>query len=431
MALVEELPPSVETTLRTERNGSGGDPLAVAVKADIGSDGNLGERWVVVDADTVRVLTPNGTRARVDVSVPLTEIRFAQTENLVGGGALAVGKGTDAIELVRYTTPLQARMGGVARTIEALAKNEEPPALELEDDERVCKNCGRPLSEKSDVCRACINRTAVLRRLFSYAAPFKWKTLVLLLLMFAGTGMALAPPLIQKNMIDRVLAPEGTLVSPEGARLTLLGLLIAALVGTQMLNVLLTVVRGRLSAWLSANVTFRIRTQLYERLQWLGLNYYDKRQTGALMTRVTQDVNELNHFLVDGLQYLVVNGLTIVGIATILLLYNARLTLLVLVPVPLVIWATRRAWRCLWRYLHRLWHLRSALSAGLNSALSVRVVKAFAQESREIDQFNQRATNSVSGRAVRRTVVGHPVPPAELPDDRRILRRSVRRRSAR
>jgi ATP-binding cassette subfamily B protein len=330
----------------------------------------------------------------VDLAVPLSEICFARTENLVGGGALAVGKGTDAVELVRFTMPLQGRMGGVARTIEALAKNEDPPPLELDEDERVCKNCGRPLPEKSDICRACINRTAVLRRLFAYAAPFKWKAIVLVLLMFTGTGMALAPPLIQKNLIDHVLAPEGAVVAPVGARLNLLGLLIAALVGTQMLNVLITVVRGRLSAWLSANVTYRIRTQLYERLQWLGLSYYDKRQTGALMTRVTQDVNELNHFLVDGLQYLVVNGLTILGIATILLLNNARLTLLVLVPVPLVIFATRRAWRFLWRYLHRLWHLRSALSAGLNSALSgVRVVKAFAQEDREIDRFKERATN--------------------------------------
>ena len=49
-------------------------------------------------------------------------------------------------------------------------------------------------------------------------------------------------------------------------------------------------------------------------LQELSLGYYDKRQTGSLMARVTQDVNELQNFLVDGIQFFLVNTLTIVGI---------------------------------------------------------------------------------------------------------------------
>ncbi len=392
MPLLEEMPPSVDATLREERNGSGDTPLEVAVKADIGTDGNLGERWVVVDRDRVRVLTPNGVSAHVDLAVPLEDIQSARTENLVGGGALLVGKGTDIVELVRFTGPLAGRMSGVARTIEALAKSEEPPPLEIEENDRNCRTCGRRLPDGTQVCRACLDKRAVFTRLFSYAAPYKWRAVLLVLLMFAGTAATLAPGKIVQQLTDRVLAPETA--SAVGPRLSLLGLLVAAFIGTQLLNVGITIARGRLSAWLSAKITYRIRTQLYERLQWLGLSYYDKRQTGALMTRVTQDVNELNNFLVDGLQILVVNGLTIIGIATILMLHNARLTLLVLLPVPLVIFITRRVWRFLRRRMHRMWHLRSALAAGLSSALNgVRVVKAFAQEDREIDRFNRRATD--------------------------------------
>ena len=72
-------------------------------------------------------------------------------------------------------------------------------------------------------------------------------------------------------------------------------------------------------------MTLTLREQLFRRLQQLGLSYYDKRQSGALMSRVTQDVNELNNFLVDGLQYLVVNGLTIIGVLAILLQADWRL----------------------------------------------------------------------------------------------------------
>lgn len=405
MALVEDLPPSVEATLRAETqrpesNGHGGgedgagaaEPV-VAVKADIDASGNLGERWVVVDGDQVRVLTPNGTRAHVDLAVPLSEIKFARTENLVGGGALAVGKGTDQIELVRFTTPLQGRMGAAARVIEALAKNEEPPDVAVEEKIKNCPTCGRPLPPDSQVCRHCINKRAVLARLFSYAAAYRWQAILLVALMFAGTAMALAPGVIIKNLTDRVLAPPpGAAIPPDAERWRMLNWLVAALIGTQLLGVFLTVWRGRLSAWLSGHITFQIRNQVFERMQWLGLSFYDKRQTGALMARVTQDVQELNHFLVDGLQLLVVNGLTLIGILIVLLLHNAYLTLLVLLPVPFVIGITRRTWRMMWRTMHRMWHLRSRLSAGLNAVLAgVRVVKAFAQEKREVDRFHHRS----------------------------------------
>jgi ATP-binding cassette subfamily B protein len=181
---------------------------------------------------------------------------------------------------------------------------------------------------------------------------------------------------------------------PDNERFALLGWLVVILAVAQVLSTGIGIWRGRLSAYLSGTITYRIRTQLYERLQWLGLSFYDKRQSGALMTRVTQDVNELNNFLVDGLQILVVNGLTLLGIVIILLGQNWYLTLLVLLPVPLVIFSTRRIWKFLRTRFDRLWSLRSSMNAGLNSTLTgSRVVKAFAQEGREISQFNRRALN--------------------------------------
>lgn len=391
--LVEDLPTAVENVLRARRNGSGEEPLTATIQSDVGADGNLGERWVVIDREAVRVLSTNAdpAAAHLDLEVPLSEISGAKTENLVGGGALTVSRGSDTVELTRYTSPLAGRMSGVARIIEALAKEEELPDISLEKEERVCPKCGRPLPRDNDVCRSCLDKRATFRRLFSYAAPFKVQAIFLVILMFAGTAASLVPGIIIKQMTDDALIATD---KPEDVRLRILAVLIAALVGTQLLNQLLTIVRGRLSAFLSGMITYRIRTQLHEKLQSLSLSFYDKRQTGALMARVTQDVNELNNFLVDGLQILVVNGLTMIGIATVLLLTNWWLTFLVLMPLPLVVWVTRRTWRFMRRRLERLWHLRSSLSAGLNSTLTgMRVVKAFAQEDREVERFNNRATN--------------------------------------
>ncbi len=396
MALLEELPAPVETTLKAHRNGTGGEPLDIAVKTDLGPDGNLGERWIVVDKHAVRVLTPgvNGHsgETHVDITVPLAEIRSARTDSLVGGGALVVDRGSDTVEIARFTTPLAGRMGDVARALDALAKNEEPPVSNLDDEDRNCPKCGRPLPKDNDVCRFCLDKRATFARLFSYAAPYKLHAAGLVALMFAATAAGLAPGVIVKDLTDNVLAPRAPVATD--VRFTTLGWLIAALIATQLLNVGLTVLRGRLSAYLSGTITYKIRTQLFDRLQELGLSFYDKRQTGALMTRVTQDVNELNNFLVDGLQILVVNGLTIAGIVVVLLSYNWRLTLLVLLPIPLVVYISRATWKFLRRRMQRLWHLRSVMGATLNSTLSgARVVKAFAQEDKEIDRFHKRASD--------------------------------------
>lgn len=405
MALVEELPQSVAETLKVQRNGSGDEPLTIAVKADIDSNGVLGERWVVVDSKYVRVLTApeDGGSARVDLTLPLTELDSSRTENLVGGGSLLVGRGSDVVELARFTTPLGGRMSGVARVIDALAKGNDLPTETIEDNSRFCPKCGRPLPRKSDVCPHCINRRATFVRLFSYALPYKLQTVGVLFFLLTSTSLGLVPGLIIRHLTDDVLNPLHPVT--YDLRMHRLGILVLCLIGAQFLGLLVTVARGWLSSFLSNSVTRNLRQEVFNRLQDLGLSYYDKRQTGALMTRVTQDVNELNNFLVDGLQTLVVNGLSIIGIIIILFTHDWKLTLLVLIPVPAVVFFAKLTWKMLRRRFDRLWHLRSAMNAGLNATLNgARVVKAFAQEDREVNRFERRSNDLYRGTmAVERT----------------------------
>jgi ATP-binding cassette, subfamily B, bacterial len=202
------------------------------------------------------------------------------------------------------------------------------------------------------------------------------------------------PGIISKNLTDMVLAPTKLMTTSMDNRMHLLGVYVLQLLGASLLGLVIGILRGRLSAFLSARIVLTIRTQIFGQLQKLGLSYYDKRASGAIMTRVTQDVNELNNFLVDGLQFLVVNALTIVGILTVMFLYNWQLTLWILIPIPFVILATRLIWRFLWRTMERLWHKRSQLGAALGATLNgMRVVKAFAQEAGEINKFNKRVND--------------------------------------
>ena len=105
------------------------------------------------------------------------------------------------------------------------------------------------------------------------------------------------------------------------------------------------------------------RSQLYRRLELLSLQFYDKRQVGALMSRVTRDTERLQHFLVDGLPYLIINSLMFLGILAALLMMNWRLTLYVLIPVPLVVAGTAVCWKRMRRFYVKWYRCWSQLTA--------------------------------------------------------------------
>jgi len=373
-------------TSHAETNGE----LRLSLAGDVAKNGGFGERWLAVDHRHLRVLTPgaSGQPAHVDLDVPLSEIAEAKTDSQVGMGALLLTmKSGETREAIRYTLGLAPRFSVAARAIEAYLKDEEPSAYLLQGlEKKVCPKCGDPLPEDTSVCPKCVDKRATLARLMRYAVPYRTQAIIVSILMVAGTYLTLLPIIFQKRLTDEVLVTH--------QHENWIGWWVAALVGVNLLGVALTIWRGRVAAWMSNHMVYELRTQTYNQLQKLSLSYYDKRQTGSLLARVTQDVNELQNFLVDGIQLFVVNTLTIAGIFIILMRYNWELTLLVLVPVPISIFLTRRIWKFLWSKLQRLWHLRSGLSGSISAALSgVRVVKAFAQEGREAKSFNDKAYN--------------------------------------
>ncbi len=357
--------------------------------ADILADGRYGERWLVVDQTHLRVLTSQERGpARVDLDIPISEIKEARADTLVGCGALRlVKRDGQVVEAVRYTLVAAPAFGTAARILEAWFKEEEPSDslyAEFDKQKKNCAKCGDPLPDDTNVCPKCVDRKAVLLRLLSYAMPYKSRVFLVVFLMLAGTAAGLAPPKLQQRLVDNVLIPHH--------HQSWIGGILLALIGFNILGMVFGIWRGRLVAWMSNHMVYSLRLQAYDRLQALSLSYYDKRQTGSLMTRVTQDVGELQNFLVQGITFFLVNTLTIVGILVVLLLNNWRLTLLVLIPMPLTVLGTRYMWRTLWRRFHRVWHLRSSLSGSINAAISgVRVVKAFAQEARESSRFQQKS----------------------------------------
>jgi ATP-binding cassette subfamily B protein len=124
----------------------------------------------------------------------------------------------------------------------------------------------------------------------------------------------------------------------------------------------------------------------------LSLRFFDKRPTGTLIARVTRDTESLENVILEGAQFFVSNILVLAGIGIVLFTMNWRLTLLILIPVPVVALLSRWFWERIHRVWHRYWHSRQQLTGALSDSLSgIRVVRAFAQEPQEVARFGAQS----------------------------------------
>ena len=377
--------------------------VLIRVSSDMVENGTFSDTWVVVTEKRVLVLP----ECAVPVDVPIEKITAVQTELLVGGGRLEIECRDEPTVVILYSTTESNKFSEVARGLEQLRKRDHF-LVNSEFDRIRCEKCKRLLPEKNGICPACVDKWTTTKRIVSYMVPYKMKAIMLALASVGTTTAELAPPLITKRIIDDVLVPFSDEISPLNERLSLLGILVLALVGIRLFSWAAEWVHGWIVAWLGAQATADIRSQLYRRLEMLSLQFYDKRSVGALMARVTRDSGRLQEFLVDGVPYLVVNILTMMGILGFLVWMSWELTLYMLLPVvPLLLWGA-----VFWDRMRRLFTNYSVVWSMLTnrtaeSLTGIRVVKAFSQEKREMKMFqkiNSKATKIAVKTNVNRTI---------------------------
>ena len=362
-----------------------GEDELIRVQADLDEKGDFGTQWVVVTGNRVLVLQNGAVE-----DIPFAEMALARTEALVGGARLEIHRKNGPSVHVPYSMTQAQKFSETTRGIEQLRK-EQALFVNANLDRTICESCGRLLPEKNGICPACLNKWATLGRIASYLKPYKGRAIVLALASIVTTVAELIPPYVTKRIVDDVL------ILPDGAegqlddRFELLGVLVLALVGIRLLTWGAEWAHGWTVTWLSARVTADIRSQLYRRLELLSLQFYDKRQVGAVMSRVTSDSNRLQQFLVDGLPYLVIEAMMLVGILVALLMMSWSLAILVLIPVPLIMIWGYAFYRRMRKFFTRWMQSWSETMARVNEALTgIRVVKAFAQEKQEIGVFKKR-----------------------------------------
>jgi ATP-binding cassette subfamily B multidrug efflux pump len=222
--------------------------------------------------------------------------------------------------------------------------------------------------------------TKVLTRLWRYMAPYKWHIFAAALLMVIVSLSGLAGPYLLKVAIDEYIT-RGDLAG--------LDLIALIYVGVFLMNWAGQYWQQYIISWAGQNIIFSLRRDLFAHLQRLGLRFYDRLEAGRIMSRVTNDVDSLNHLLTSGLVGLISDFFTIFGIVLIMLRMHLGLAVVSFVTIPLLllisVWFQSRMRLAYHNVRRRI----ADVNANLQESISgIRVSQAFTREDVNAQRFD-------------------------------------------
>ncbi|MFN8201310.1 MAG: ABC transporter ATP-binding protein [Solirubrobacteraceae bacterium] len=218
-------------------------------------------------------------------------------------------------------------------------------------------------------------------RLLGFLRPYRRAVALSLLLAAVAMLATVAIPWLTGRAVNAIRADDGD-------ELLRYGLLIAA---AGVVRLALMVARRLVAGRVSLGVELDLRDTLYTHLQSLELGFFDRQQTGQLMSRATVDLQSVRFFLGYGLVFVMQSVLTIVLAAVAMFVLEPWLAAISLAPVPFVVWVAYRFGARARPAQQEVQQRIAELTAEAEENVSgVRVVKAFSREQRQLERFQHR-----------------------------------------
>lgn len=225
-----------------------------------------------------------------------------------------------------------------------------------------------------------IDRTLV-RRVLSYARPYKMQVAIVLITIVVISLFSLLPPLLMRALIDEAI-PEGNM-----RMVTFLGL---GMVAVPLINGVVGVIQRRATARMGEGIIYDLRRQLFDHLQHMSLGFFTNTKTGELMSRLNSDVIGAQQAVTSTFVSLVANVFTVIATLFIMFRLEWRLTLLAVSILPLFIVASRQVGKRLRRIRRKQMAANAEMNSVMQETLSVSgalLVKLFGRSEFENDRF--------------------------------------------
>jgi ATP-binding cassette subfamily B protein len=220
-------------------------------------------------------------------------------------------------------------------------------------------------------------------RLLGFLRPYRWSLAISIVLAVGSQAASIGLVLVTGSVIDRAIVPE-----QRDELWTLIGIALALGVA----KALFMVGRRFISGWQALGVEFDMRNALYAHLVRMSFGFYDRHQTGQLMSRATVDLQSVRFFLGYGLIFFFQHILTIVGVTAVMLYLEWHLALITLAVTPLIVALAYRYSHVSHPILRDVQQkMADVATVAEENIVGVHVVKAFAQEDSEQAKFAARS----------------------------------------
>ena len=226
---------------------------------------------------------------------------------------------------------------------------------------------------------------ATARRVLEFIRPYRTRIVAFLSVVVAGSIAGAIPPLLLRALLDTAV--------PRHDR-TLVSWLALAAVGLALVNAGLSLLQRWLSVRVGEGVIYDLRVALFDHVQRMSIAFFTRTQTGALQSRLNNDVVGAQRAVTSTLETVVANVIALAVTLAIMLGLEWRLTLLTLAVLPAFVWPARRVGPPLQRATRESMNLNAAMNTTIAERFNVAgalIVKIFGRRVDERDGFSARA----------------------------------------
>lgn len=219
-------------------------------------------------------------------------------------------------------------------------------------------------------------------RLLAYIKPYTRRLAMAVVCIIMAAAANLYLPWIIKDMIDDVLMSKD---------MVMLNLIATGILVVMFTRGVFYYGQSYLVSYVGQRVIIDVRSVLFRKFQRMPLSYYDKQQTGTVMSYITNDVAVMQSAIVDNLIELVTESSILIGSLAMMLYLDWKLSLLTLMTIPLVAIAMKIFGRKLKRSSTVIQERAAEITSLLQESISaIRVVKSFVRESYETKRFEEQ-----------------------------------------
>lgn len=378
-------PASDKIVAIAEKQFEGNEKPLFAVTGDLAVDSRYGEGAVYVTEN--RIVAVGDGFADGFISLDFANIAEISVKRMYGNAVLkAKTTGGSTVDLMRFTFAIADMCDAVADFITKVNEGETVEnrfaAVEVtfRNLRSFCPKCGRKLASPNAECLNCQGKKKMVSTLYRYIKPYMGKLIFCIILSIITTGAALVPPYVTSMMVDNII---------PGKDKRMLVIIILFLLGVYFAQYAIGAWRSYVLRVAGDGIIADLKKEIYAKAQYLPMKFYDKTSTGSVINRVNSDTTVLQQFMLRITQEAVVQLFMMIGIIVIMLSMNWRLTLLSLIPVPVVVICSRFFGRKIGPLYRRIWRRGVSISNILADTIpGIRIVKSFSKEDKTINKFS-------------------------------------------